>query len=355
MGDLETTQSKLRSTPTAGVAGEHSAYYRRLLSAGYKGYVQGSIGGATLYGAMGLAIGAAVALPAMALVSVPIALAIVPVLGGIGMLHGAKTFADIGKTAAIIAESAETNEQRRYLLDRYHETPSEEEAQAIKAQLENQMKPKPPEKLFHWKPALVGAAIGLALTAGFLLFAASPLGTSVLGIKLSVILGDLGLPALSAAISNSGIGALASGAGAGLLAIGTAVGSLAGGIIGLDREYVRRWLDGAEFVVHDPANAKKQIAAREQEINQLGETVRRLEQQPTPPANPGIIKVRADEKPTAPIAPTLSAAARRPDPIAPEVMAGLEEAAPKPKPTIATPAQLHERVSLQQALQTPVV
>ena len=41
---------KLLSTPTAGVPGENSPYYRKLISAGYKGYLQGTVGGATLYG-----------------------------------------------------------------------------------------------------------------------------------------------------------------------------------------------------------------------------------------------------------------------------------------------------------------
>lgn len=63
MSSTETTELKLQSTPTGGIDAAHSPYYRRLLSAGYKGYLQGTIGGASLYGTMGLVIGGLVAAP----------------------------------------------------------------------------------------------------------------------------------------------------------------------------------------------------------------------------------------------------------------------------------------------------
>ncbi len=64
MSNIETTEMKLKTTPTGGVSGEHSPYYRRLLSAGYKGFLQGTIAGSGLYGLFGAAIGALIAIPA---------------------------------------------------------------------------------------------------------------------------------------------------------------------------------------------------------------------------------------------------------------------------------------------------
>ncbi|MEJ0010100.1 MAG: hypothetical protein WDN72_06060 [Alphaproteobacteria bacterium] len=72
MADISGAELTLRTTPTAGVSGEHSPYYRRLLSSGYKGYLQGSLGGATFYGVIGLAIGAAIAVPLMLGVATPV-------------------------------------------------------------------------------------------------------------------------------------------------------------------------------------------------------------------------------------------------------------------------------------------
>lgn len=296
MADLETTQAKLRSTPTAGVSGEHSAYYRRLLSAGYKGYIQGSIGGGTLYGSIGLAIGAIVALPLIASGVGIAALGLVPALGAAMGFYGAHAFADIGKTAAIIADSADTNEKRRYLLDRYYETPNDLEAAEIKRQLESEHESKKPEQIFHWRPALIGIAIGLTL--GALAFAMPAVGVHLFAMHM---------------IESIGI------AHAALPLVGAAIGGLAGSVIGVDREYIRRWLDKSEFAVHETHHSEKQIAAREQDIERIAAAARRGE----------VLAARAQEHAATKIHMTepLSAPAleRRPDPIRPEMVAGLPD------------------------------
>ena len=58
---LTGAQLTLMTTPTGGASGEHSPYYRRLLSAGYKGFLQGTIGGALIYGLIGTALGCLIA------------------------------------------------------------------------------------------------------------------------------------------------------------------------------------------------------------------------------------------------------------------------------------------------------
>ena len=254
MADLETTQSKLRSTPTAGVSGEHSAYYRRLLSAGYKGYIQGSIGGGTLYGALGVGIGALVALPLVASGIGVVAFGLIPALGAAMGLYGAHAFADIGKTAAIIADSADINEKRRYLLDRYYETPNEQEALEIKRQLEEEHASKNVDTPFHWRPAMIGAAIGITL--GALAFAMPLVGVHMFALEF---------------IAHIGI------AEAALPLVGGAIGALAGSVIGIDREYIRNWLDKAEFTVHETGKAEKELATRERDIERLTEAAKRGE------------------------------------------------------------------------------
>lgn len=297
MADLETTQAKLRSTPTAGVSGEHSAYYRRLLSAGYKGYIQGSIGGGTLYGTIGLVIGGTVAAGLMLTGVGTVALGLIPALG-VGMgLYGAHSFADIGKTAAIIADSADTNEKRRYLLDRYYETPNDLEAAEIKRQLEEQNQARTPEHAFHWRPALIGMAIGLTL--GALAFAFPVVGAHIFG--------EAALQALPVAQSL-------------LPVIGAAVGGLAGAVIGIDREYVRRWLDKAEFTVHESSKAEKEIAARERDIERLTEAARRGE---AIAQSSTALDQRVEKIPVQPAA--LESTPPRRDPIRPASIAGLRE------------------------------
>jgi len=154
--DLQTTQDKLLKTPTGDV---HGSFYRKLVSAGYKGHIGGMFGGGALYGTIGLVVGVVVGIP-LAIAMSPLALWLIPALGVTGMAHGVHVFSDIGTTAGIIAESASIRETRNHLLDRYYETQSEEERQEIQKMLDEQLESKPPEHMFHWKPLLIGAAIG---------------------------------------------------------------------------------------------------------------------------------------------------------------------------------------------------
>lgn len=328
MADLETTQAQLRSTPTAGISGEHSPYYRKLLSAGYKGYIQGAIGGSSLYGTLGLLVGAAVAIPAAFVVG-PAVLIAIPAMAGLGAIHGAGTFADIGKTAAIIAESAESNEKRRYLLDRYYETPNDQEAAAIREILENQQKPRTPEKLFHWKTVLVGAAIGLALTAGLLLLASSPFGLAGMGFELAHFLEPL--------TTMLGSGPAITALGGPMVVAGGVIsllGAAAGAMIGLDREYVRRWLDKSEGIVNDPSRLERELAEREREVQKLSQAAKREEtlrpvlasqvdgaREPAP-----IEKIHVREHALSAGDTTVTPSASREAPVSPRIIAGLQDA-----------------------------
>ena len=47
------------------------------------------------------------------------------------------------------------------------------------------------------------------------------------------------------------------------------LGAAAGAVIGIDREYVRRWIDGAESLVVEPHRAAKEAAERKQEVNKI--------------------------------------------------------------------------------------
>lgn len=351
MADLETTQSKLRSTPTAGVSGEHSAYYRRLLSAGYKGYIQGSIGGGTLYGAIGLGIGAVVGVPLMVISGgTALPLLLIPALGTTLGLYGAHAFADIGKTAAIIADSADTNEKRRYLLDRYYETPNEQEAQEIKRQLEEEHQPKAPEKIFHWRPAIMGALIGITLAV--VVIALAPQFAPHF---IPEILGFLGVGGGHAAAAGAAT-VVAEGAsaaaplvahGMGLaapvaMAAGAAIGGLAGSVIGIDREYIRRWLDKSEFAIHETGKAEKEIAAREMDIQRITEAAKRGEpmaSHATAEGAPPVEKIHVSDM-GHPTTPSLERGTRI-DPISPQAIAGI-----KVMPSTQVSAPIHaERVA----------
>lgn len=255
MADLTTTQLKLRTTPTAGVASEQSPYYRRLLSAGYKGFLQGTVGGSTLYGVIGAAIGGLVALPLLAVPGVGVAaLALIPAMGGLGLYKGAATFGNIGSFAAITAESAEMSEKRRYLLDRYYELPDtpefDKEAEQIRNLLAKQHESRAPHEMFHWRTVAVGAAIGTAVS---LLFLASAPALAAIGGHFVLL--EAAHTAVGAALTT---------------VVGTALGALSGGVIGLDRYYVRNWLDKSANLMNDTRHIEEQIREREQEIEQLG-------------------------------------------------------------------------------------
>ena len=262
MHELNKTQTKLLATPTAGVASEHSAYYRRLLSAGYKGHNQGLIGGATLYGTLGLVIGTLVGIPLAIATGGAGALLIIPVITAAGAAHGAHTFSQIGTQAAISAEAAETNETRRLLLDQLADSTNPEEKKTIQQQLDKQLEAKPLTKLFHWKTLLIGAAIGGAVALGAALLLPH-LGAAAMPEGLLSIAESMGFTTTMAAsaghvatiaISNIGISVM------------TAIGALSGAILGIDREYVRRWLDGAEIAVNDPVHVQNEMTTRAHEV-----------------------------------------------------------------------------------------
>lgn len=320
MADLETTQAQLRSTPTAGVSGEHSPYYRRLFSAGYKGYVQGMIAGGTLYTAIGMAIGAVVGVPLAIATGGLLPLILVPAIGSISGVYGAHTFSDIGKTAAIYADGAEVNEKRRYLFDRYQETQSEEEAKEIKRQLEEDYKARIPEKGFHWRPAIIGAALGI--TVMLVSIAIAPYFAPEIFHSVLSFLGIAGSHS-GAALAISGTLATAAAA---------AIGGLAGSVIGIDREYIRRWMDKAEVVVHDPGMLENQVAERERNIQRLSEAAARDDNRRNPflattlRTHEDSQKVNLDSSSDPLIASYEALQAAREAPISPRVIAGLQNA-----------------------------
>lgn len=257
--EIPQSHIKLATTVTAGAGGEHSPYYRRMLSAGYKGLIQGTIGGATLYGTFGAGIGALVGVGLMFVPGVNLlGFAAIPIMAAAGMYKGADTFGSVGAHAAIYAEGAEMNERRRALLDRLSETNSQKEADEILNLLHQEAKEKPPEKMFHWKAMLVGAALGgiatmLLLTpaaAGALHFIVGPLTEAIMGAGITAAVA----PALAATITAG---------------VGIAIGALAGATIGIDRYYIRKWFDASEDLVHDPEKSQSAALGRQQEANRL--------------------------------------------------------------------------------------
>lgn len=348
MADLTTTQLKLRTTPTAGVASEQSPYYRRLLSAGYKGFLQGTVGGSTLYGAIGAGIGAAVALPLIAFTPVGLAaLALIPAMGGLGLYKGAATFGNIGSFAAITAESAEMSEKRRYLLDRYYDLPDtpefDDEAAQIRNLLAKQHESRAPHQMFHWRTVAVGAAIGAAVSMLFL--AAAP--------ALAAIGGHFAL----LEVAHTAVGAALT------TVVGTALGALSGGMIGLDRYYVRGWLDKSSDMLNDTRHIEEQMREREMEIEQLGASspdIRNASvtqvKQYLPPAHHDAeaMKINIGE-PKQPLRAVDEShphgTTRRELPVDPRTIAGIAD-----KPTTMASNIQHDRVvALEQALRNPVL
>jgi hypothetical protein len=333
MADLTSTQLKLRTTPTAGVNSEQSPYYRRLLSAGYKGFLQGTVGGSTLYGVIGAGIGTLVALPLLPAVGIA-ALALVPAMGGLGLYKGAATFGNIGSFAAITAESAEMSEKRRYLLDRYYDLPDtpefDAEAAQIRELLAKQHDSKPPEHMFHGKTVLVGAALGAAVALLCLLSPAGPaMGHFILEPVLEAAHLSIAAPGLMA-----GVAALT----------GSVIGALSGAMIGLDRYYVRSWLDKSAAVINDNRTIEQQIAEREQEISQLNakQAAYRTLRNEAPAAMLQKVEQRAPEAPALARAdhPGPAAETTRVEPISPTTIAGLDT----PAATVSG-AQLQSRVA----------
>ncbi|MFZ4540371.1 MAG: hypothetical protein ACOYNL_00995 [Rickettsiales bacterium] len=303
MTSLETTELKLKSTPTGGKASHESPLYRKLVSVGYKGFLQGSIGGGSLYGALGLLIGGLVAIAAAPVLGLQ-GFFIVPAAFGIGVIKGASTFGSIGSVAAINAESADLSEQRRYLLDRYYDLPEgpegAREAAAIKQELlSRQQDLERAPQFFHWKTVIVGALIG----AGLAFVAFSPVGFGVLG--LGSALSHLGLgmlftggsTAAGAAAAGVAAGTAAAGAAAGTAAVGAGVaaaataaatasastaalttigvglgtlaGALTGATIGIDRYYIRKWFDHTQNIIHSGTHGEAAVMERIQQIERL--------------------------------------------------------------------------------------
>lgn len=264
MSTTKSTELKLKSMPTGGVDAATSPYYRRLLSAGYKGELQGAIGGGSLYGTMGLIIGGIVAVPLFFL-GVPVAapFILMGLTAGTGALVGATSFGAIGSTAAINAESADLTEQRRYLLDRYNELPEGPEGDRQAIELKQQLvslqgDPVGHPSFFHWKTVAICAIIGAALTMAMF----SPLAAPLLA--ESAIFGGIHTAILSAVGSTVAASAVG-------MAMGGALGALTGAVVGIDRFYIRKWFDVTEGVVHASSHNESALAER-------GELVERLRQ-----------------------------------------------------------------------------
>ena len=273
MSSVETTELKLRTTPTGGVDASHSPYYRRLLSAGYKGYLQGTIGGASLYGAMGLVIGGLVAVPMLFTPVGLAALALIPAAGGVGLVKGASTFGQIGSTAATLAESADLTEQRRYLLDRYYDLPEgpegDREAEAIKKELlraHESAAEAPP--FFHWKTVAVCAAVGALLALAVIAAVAAAPATAI-----APILGHMGILEMIHATVELSIGHAAAVGAIGTTA-GAALGALTGAVVGIDRYYIRKWFDHAQGVVHSSSHKESALVERSQQVGRIKEAAK---------------------------------------------------------------------------------
>lgn len=259
VNEIPQSHVKLATSATGGAGGEHSPYARRVLSAGYKGLIQGSIGGAALYGTFGAVIGTVVGL---GLLFTPVGAAgflAIPLIGGAGVLKGADTFGSIAAQASMHAETAEMNERRRAIGDRLQETTSQKEADALVKLLQEETTEKPPHEFFHWKPLLIGLAIGAALGLAFAFMPGSHFAVTgiveALGHKITEEV------AKAFVVANAPL-------------IGTAIGGLAGATIGIDRYYIRQWFDTTQNFVHDQNNGRDRSYERQLEAARLVEIER---------------------------------------------------------------------------------
>lgn len=261
---------KLYATATSGVPAEHSHYYRKLISAGYKGYIQGNVAGATLYGVLGGLVGAAVGVALWPVAAIGTAgFVAVPIMAGLGVMKGADTFGKIGSNAAQLAQFAETNERRRALLDLLDETPSYAEAEEIKRLLQEDTIEKPPEKLFHWKTALVGAIIGGALIAGLAALGIYGLDPHTILETVSSIGGEAVTAAEIGGHSAAAHGASTALAAGPTLGIAGAIGAGLGSMIGLDRGWIRQWFNLSETTIHDSQHYQEYSKERAHEVAKL--------------------------------------------------------------------------------------
>ena len=320
MSSLETTELKLKTTPTGGVDASHSPYYRRLLSAGYKGFLQGTLGGASLYGIIGLVIGGLAAAPFIGTLGIAGVLSLAAAAGGVGVLKGASTFGNIGSTAAINAESADLSEQRRYLLDRYYDLPEgpegDREAEAIKQELmrEYEGHHKPPH-VFHWKTVAICAGIGALLAAAFMTGGTSLIGHAGILSYIEPLAHTLGLASATPV----------------MLGIGTMLGALTGAVIGIDRYYIRKWFDHTEGVIHSSSHKESALIERAQQVERIKEAAQSSAKE-TPAIDPikPFVTLRENDAP-AYASNVASAKTLSPTPVA--EVAPTKPASPKPLAT----------------------
>ncbi len=358
MTDFETTEMKLRSTPTGGVSGEHSPYYRRLLSAGYKGFLQGTIGGAGFYGLLGAGVGLLLAIPTYVFfpqIGIMHALAFIPTIGAMGVVKGASTFGNIGTMAAISAESADLTEQRRYLLDRYYDLPDgpegDKQAAIIKEELVRLQKSDQKKPLLHWKTVAIGALIGAALA---LVIAYPPLLEAFGEVLKETALGHAVEP-IAAAVESYGALAMAG--------IGTTFGALIGATIGIDRHYVRQWFDGSEKVLHTESHTREELDERAQQLDRLRDAAkadnqtklilerRRELQHDTPQMNNAPLAAEAEPKSKVAHLDSATLAAEA----EPKSKVAHFDAAETPDTKIHSATLQHRLADIQQAMQIPAV
>lgn len=245
---------RLVATPTAGIPAEHSPYYRRLVSAGYKGFLQGNIAGATLYGALGALVGVACA---VAIPGIGAAVA-VPLLAGFGVIKGATVFGQIGSNAAQLAEYAEMNERRNALLDRLYETKSNEEALEIRKLLSADTVDKPPTRLVHWRTLIIGAILGAAALGALAYLSGGALASTSIGHAFSALVQTIAPSLFEAGMASFSV-----------IASSAAVGAVAGATIGIDRGWIRRWFDVSEGAVHERDFYEKMAQERAKEVSRL--------------------------------------------------------------------------------------
>lgn len=256
--NVEIPQShiKLATTATGGADAEHSPYYRRLLSAGYKGFIQGSIGGGALYGGFGAVVGTAVGFTMLFTSGLGLASFVaIPLFAGLGIMKGANAFGQIGSTAAIFAEGAEMRERRGALLDRLHVTESQKEADEIIKTLHEEAQEKPLQKIFHLKTMIIGAVIGAAMLS--LISLALP-HVLIGAIKTEAATG-IASKLLTAIVNNPFLTGVVS----------AVIGAVGGATIGIDRGYIRRWFDLSENIVYDQTESMERARQRQREAGRL--------------------------------------------------------------------------------------
>ena len=124
------------------------------------------------------------------------------------------------------------------------------------------------EKKTHFNGAYVAIGVGVGAAIG----AAIGIGLALLASPAS----PLTIPFLTKFASAIG-GAAASGVA--LSTIGGVLGAATGSMIGLDRYYVRRWMDGAEVIMYDQGKYEEINTVRAHEASKLSTIAREAETQ----------------------------------------------------------------------------